>query len=1276
MSYGMNSGALSRAGKSQLRTIFALAVTAAALLALSIAASSASAAFNSTGFSLQPSSTQAGGHPAVTINAANDPVGSDALKNLDIDLPAGMQLNPQAVASPCSTASFNSDSCAASTYVGSISVSFRAYGNTYSANGAVYSITPDNNSLINFGFIVRPSGFQKFFFTSGRATGLATVRQGLDADYGLSISVPNLPRSIQPTWWFSTSMAITNISITFNSRANASQNGKYFAYAPTRCNTAVSRATLTSYAGSSASRTSSFTPTGCDKLKFDPDFSITPSNTVAGHATGVSATVTMPTAEQSIQQSHVSDIVVDLPAGTTLNLPTLNALTECSESQLAADNCPASSRMGSASANVPFLPSAMTGDIYLTAFSGVKFGYVLRGARGTIAILRGAAQPVSSGFGGATIEATFQALPQVPWSSATLNFSSAVLNNPKNSCPNAVSWADIKGHSGARLIYGTYYPQTACPPDTAITSTMGSVTRLRQPTFTFTSTPAGASFECSIDYGTYEPCTSGFKPSSLADGAHTFGVRAVNDGVTDPSPALVAFTVDATPPPITITSPAQDEVLTSGTLNASFTTEPGAVVYCWTEDSPLTTCTSPATFAGLADGAHTFTVYARDAAGNLNYIVHDFTVAVPKKPIVNLTSPLDQGTTQLDNVVPIFTVNSPTGAAITKVTCSIFVVYYKDFEYPEPSYDPGVPCESGDDLGLSEGDKYRIQVDATDENGLTGFASATFTTGIRAPSHANVVDADDVSQGRITDRTPSFGLEPGDARWPNTTYECSLTLKSAAPVWTYCGTRTELPPYVVTEPLADGEWSFMTRGRSGDVTGFASTMNFTVGPWSAVYEMIPSTTVAGAHPDLDVKITPDESGQLRTVDMTLPKGLIGSLTAFPKCPAANVATANCAAETEMGDVEVDYQIAGLSGLKPTDGSVFFTEAQSPGDVAGLVVRVNSPVPPFADVIIPLRVQLTNNAQEMRIFSDSIPTVVGDINKPEKFTNFWVNEFIMHVHGSEGSPYPLLTNPSSCAAGQFSATFGDTQGTKTAPASIPLQATDCASLPFNPAITQTFSSTAAGTLSGISASVSIPTNNSSFRILQVTEPPAIGPNFPSFGASEDQCPASAAPTSNSMFDPSGCPASALVGTMTILSPLLDVPLEGKVYLINRSPLPWLGVALDGAGVHVRLVGSTGLPQVDPTCDPLFDPSGACATQIQVTFGNLPDLQATNISFSIDGPDRTTAGGNTLSGKILTIAQPNDNACVPSAAAKTIFLPNSGTAPVSALQTFAFAGCSAH
>jgi hypothetical protein len=86
-------------------------------------------------------------------------------------------------------------------------------------------------------------------------------------------------------------------------------------------------------------------------------------------------------------------------------------------------------------------------------------------------------------------------------------------------------------------------------PNTSAGGASG-LTNDNTPEFTFTSPQTGMIFECRIDAGTYSACTSPFTSPVLADGAHTFQVRARAGagGPFDTTPASRSVTVDATAP--------------------------------------------------------------------------------------------------------------------------------------------------------------------------------------------------------------------------------------------------------------------------------------------------------------------------------------------------------------------------------------------------------------------------------------------------------------------------------------------------------------------------------------------------------------------------------------------------------------------------------------------------------------------------------------------------------------------------------------------------------
>ena len=103
----------------------------------------------------------------------------------------------------------------------------------------------------------------------------------------------------------------------------------------------------------------------------------------------------------------------------------------------------------------------------------------------------------------------------------------------------------------------------ASPPDTAISSGPEGVTKNRTPTFDFRTDEDPASFECRVDTDAWTPCSSPHRTATLADGPHTFEVRAIDRaGNADPTVARWSFTIDpefvASQPPTASPSPPQE----------------------------------------------------------------------------------------------------------------------------------------------------------------------------------------------------------------------------------------------------------------------------------------------------------------------------------------------------------------------------------------------------------------------------------------------------------------------------------------------------------------------------------------------------------------------------------------------------------------------------------------------------------------------------------------------------------------------------------------------
>jgi hypothetical protein len=135
-------------------------------------------------------------------------------------------------------------------------------------------------------------------------------------------------------------------------------------------------------------------------------------------------------------------------------------------------------------------------------------------------------------------------------------------------------------------------------------------------TFTFSSNTKGATFQCKLDTASSAGCGSPKSYSGLAEGSHTFSVQAVASGTVGPA-ATATWKVDTTPPAVPSITGAPNDPSNSSTATFTFSdTEPGVSFRCAVDGAAAVGCASPYTRTSLTNGVHTFSVAARDAAGN------------------------------------------------------------------------------------------------------------------------------------------------------------------------------------------------------------------------------------------------------------------------------------------------------------------------------------------------------------------------------------------------------------------------------------------------------------------------------------------------------------------------------------------------------------------------------------------------------------------------------------------------------------------------------------
>ncbi len=411
--------------------------------------------------------------------------------------------------------------------------------------------------------------------------------------------------------------------------------------------------------------------------------------------------------------------------------------------------------------------------------------------------------------------------------------ASAALNYPHGLAVDGSGNLEIadSGNQRIREVTESFPPQTTI--DTGPTGTTNDPT----PTFAFSSSEAGSSFECRVDAGAFAACSSPHTTAQLADGSHTFQVRATDPaGNVDSTAASQAFTVDSTPPQTTIDSGPTGTTNDPTPTFAFSSSEAGSSFECRVDAGTFAACSSPHTTAQLTDGSHTFQVRAIDGAGNPDPTA-------------------DSRTFTVDTSTPQTTIDSGPSGATNDPTPTFAFSSSKAGSSFQCRVDAGTfaACSSPHTTAQLTNGSHTFQVRATDPLGNTDATgdSRTFTVDTVAPQTA----IDSGPAGTTHDPTPTFAFSSSEA---GSSFQCRVDAGS----YSACASPRTVPH------LADGSHTFEVRATDpgGNVDASASQRAFTVD--SASVSVSGSTLkVKAAEAATDNLEITRASGNLRVTDL-------------------------------------------------------------------------------------------------------------------------------------------------------------------------------------------------------------------------------------------------------------------------------------------------------------------------------------------------------------------------------------------------------------------------
>ncbi|UJA21043.1 hypothetical protein HJD18_13025 [Thermoleophilia bacterium SCSIO 60948] len=132
----------------------------------------------------------------------------------------------------------------------------------------------------------------------------------------------------------------------------------------------------------------------------------------------------------------------------------------------------------------------------------------------------------------------------------------------------------------------------------------------------FSSRDASAKFECNVDNGGYERCSSPLELGDLDEGVHQVSIRAHDKaGNVESSPAKVTFVVDREPPQTRVNK-APKKVRSGDWAKFGFGSNEAVSYECRLDGGAFRQCDDDHRVRNLKPGSHELQVRAIDRAGN------------------------------------------------------------------------------------------------------------------------------------------------------------------------------------------------------------------------------------------------------------------------------------------------------------------------------------------------------------------------------------------------------------------------------------------------------------------------------------------------------------------------------------------------------------------------------------------------------------------------------------------------------------------------------------
>jgi hypothetical protein len=417
-----------------------------------------------------------------------------------------------------------------------------------------------------------------------------------------------------------------------------------------------------------------------------------------------------------------------------------------------------------------------------------------------------------------------------------------------------------------------------------------------------------------------------------------------------------------------------------------------------------------------------------------------------------------------------------------------------------------------------------------------------------------------------------------------------------------CGTYTttaKLTPWSAPATEVEDTTSFqITEGINGTPCPSANTPPFKPGLQAGTIN-----NRAGSYSPFNVRLTREDGEQeITNFSIKLPPGVIGKIAGLGSCSDAAIeaarhktgtqelASPSCPASSQVGKTLAGAGVG--ASLVYAPGKIYFAGPYH-GAPISLVSITAAKVGPFDLGTVVVRFALKIDPVTAEVFidatgSDPIPHIVQGIPLHVRDIRAYNDrpEFVLNPTSCE------RTSTASTVLGSgldFASAFDD----KPVTVSTPFQAADCAALNFKPKLSLTLKGgTKRGGHPSLKATLKMKAGEANIARAQVTLPKSefldqshIGTVCTRVQYAKDQCP-----------------AKSVYGYARAITPLLDEPLAGPVYLrSSEHKLPDLVAGLKSGKIEIDLAG-----RID-----------SVEGQIRTTFESVPDAPVSTFTLTMAG-----------------------------------------------------------